>query len=451
MKNKRLKLTSTQIIMLAFFGAIVIGSVLLALPVSSASGRPVPYLDALFTATTSVCVTGLVTMPTVSAWSTFGHAVILLLIQIGGLGVITVFSGFIISAGKKLGIGYRMLVQDSFNLNSLDGMMEFTNKVILSSFAVEGAGALLYMTVFVPEYGARGIWISVFTSVSAFCNAGLDIISENSLCDYALNPVVNFTTMFLIIMGGIGFVVWLDIVRAAGRVKTMGAKTLSRLTLHSKIALSTTFILIVSGTLAVLVFEYNNPQTIGNMTFLQKIQASLFQSITTRTAGFATVPQENLKAPTALISMLLMFIGGSPVGTAGGIKTVTVTVILACALAAVKQKDEVTLFGRNLSKQAVKKAIGVAAMSFMIAFISGALLSAVSQGDVLDALYESVSACATVGLSRNFTGTLTSAGKAIIIATMYLGRVGPISLAVAFNRKIKPAVVKSPVEEVSIG
>ncbi len=451
MKSKRLKLTSTQIIMLAFFGAIVIGSVLLALPVSSASGRPVPYLDALFTATTSVCVTGLVTMPTVSAWSTFGHGVILLLIQIGGLGVITVFSGFIISAGKKLGIGYRMLVQDSFNLNSLDGMMEFTNKVILSSFAVEGAGALLYMTVFVPEYGARGIWISVFTSVSAFCNAGLDIISENSLCDYALNPVVNFTTMFLIIMGGIGFVVWLDIVRAAGRVKTMGAKTLSRLTLHSKIALSTTFILIVSGTLAVLVFEYNNPQTIGNMTFLQKIQASLFQSVTTRTAGFATVPQENLTAPTALISMLLMFIGGSPVGTAGGIKTVTVTVILACALAAVKQKDEVTLFGRNLSKQAVKKAIGVAAMSFMIAFISGALLSAVSQGDVLDALYESVSACATVGLSRNFTGTLTPAGKAIIIATMYLGRVGPISLAVAFNRKIKPAVVKSPVEEVSIG
>ena len=408
-------------------------------------------LDALFTATTSVCVTGLVTMPTVSAWSTFGHAVILLLIQIGGLGVITVFSGFIISAGKKLGIGYRMLVQDSFNLNSLDGMMEFTNKVILSSFAVEGAGALLYMTVFVPEYGARGIWISVFTSVSAFCNAGLDIISENSLCDYALNPVVNFTTMFLIIMGGIGFVVWLDIVRAAGRVKTMGAKTLSRLTLHSKIALSTTFILIVSGTLAVLVFEYNNPQTIGNMTFLQKIQASLFQSVTTRTAGFATVPQENLTAPTALISMLLMFIGGSPVGTAGGIKTVTVTVILACALAAVKQKDEVTLFGRNLSKQAVKKAIGVAAMSFMIAFISGVLLSAVSQGDVLDTLYESVSACATVGLSRNFTGTLTPAGKAIIIATMYLGRVGPISLAVAFNRKIKPAVVKSPVEEVSIG
>ncbi|MBR0112839.1 MAG: potassium transporter KtrB [Clostridia bacterium] len=437
--------------MLAFFGAIVIGSVLLALPASSASGRPVPYLDALFTATTSVCVTGLVTMPTVSAWSTFGHAVILLLIQIGGLGVITVFSGFIISAGKKLGIGYRMLVQDSFNLNSLDGMMEFTNKVILSSFAVEGAGALLYMTVFVPEYGARGIWISVFTSVSAFCNAGLDIISENSLCDYALNPVVNFTTMFLIIMGGIGFVVWLDIVRAAGRVKTMGAKTLSRLTLHSKIALSTTFILIVSGTLAVLVFEYNNPQTIGNMTFLQKIQASLFQSVTTRTAGFATVPQENLTAPTALISMLLMFIGGSPVGTAGGIKTVTVTVILACALAAVKQKDEVTLFGRNLSKQAVKKAIGVAAMSFMIAFISGVLLSAVSQGDVLDTLYESVSACATVGLSRNFTGTLTPAGKAIIIATMYLGRVGPISLAVAFNRKIKPAVVKSPVEEVSIG
>ena len=437
--------------MLAFLGAIITGSILLALPLSSADGRPLPYLDALFTATTSVCVTGLVTVPTVSAWSTFGHAVILFLIQIGGLGVITVFSGFMISAGRKLGIGYRMLIQDSFNLNSLDGMKEFTNKVILSSFAVEGAGALLYMTVFVPEYGAKGIWISVFTSVSAFCNAGLDIISENSLCDYALNPVINFTTMFLIVAGGIGFVVWLDLARSFARIKTMGRKAFSRLTLHSKIALSVTVILIASGTLAVLISEYNNPGTIGNMTFPQKLQASLFQSVTTRTAGFATVPQENLTAPSALVSMLLMFIGGSPVGTAGGIKTVTVAVILACAFAAVKQKDEVTLFGRNLSKQAVKKATGVAVMSFMIAFISGALLSAVSRGDVIDSLYESVSACATVGLSRNFTGTLNAAGKIIIIFTMYLGRVGPISLAVAFNRKIKPSAVKSPVEEVSIG
>ena len=207
-KDFHIKLSTTQVIMLSFFFAILLGSFLLALPIASATGVAVPYIDALFTATTSICVTGLVTVPTVSTWSLFGQIVILILIQIGGLGIITVISGLMISLHKKIGIGDRLLIQDAFNLNSLSGLVKFIKNVLLGTFIVEGVGALLYMTVFVPEYGAKGIWISIFNSISAFCNAGIDIISEDSLCDYATNPIINIVTCLLIILGGIGYIVW---------------------------------------------------------------------------------------------------------------------------------------------------------------------------------------------------------------------------------------------------
>ena len=449
-QTKRIKST-TQVIMLGFLAVILLGSIVLSLPVCS-SGDKISYLDALFTATTSVCVTGLVTLPTVSTWSTFGQIVILILIQIGGLGVITVFSGFMISARKKFGIGYRMLIQDSFNLNSLHGLRGFVKKVIIASFAIEAAGALSYMTVFVPRFGARGIWVSLFTSVSAFCNAGIDIIAENSLCDYALSPVINLTTILLIVLGGIGYIVWLDLSMADAGVFKNGKSAFRNLTVHTKTALAATAVLIFGGALLFMIFEYNNPLTIGKFGLFDKIQFSFFQSVTTRTAGFATVPQENLTNASSFVSMVLMFIGGSPVGTAGGIKTVTVAVIFASVLSAVKQKDEVSIFGRAIPPQVVKKAIAVAVTSFSIAFISTALLSAVTGGNALDTAYESVSACATVGLSKNYTATLNAAGKAIIIATMYLGRVGPISLAVAFNQKRENQLkIKNPTGEFIVG
>ena len=210
---KKFSLSTTQFIMLSFLLAVFVGSVLLALPVSSASGTAIPYIDALFTATTSVCVTGLVTLPTVSTWSIFGQIVILILIQIGGLGIITIMSGIMISMQRKLGMKDRMLIQDAFNLNTLSGIVRFIKKVLIGTFIVEGIGAFLYMTVFVPEYGAKGIWISVFNAISAFCNAGIDIISENSLCDYVLNPMINFVTSVLIILGGIGYIVLWDVIR----------------------------------------------------------------------------------------------------------------------------------------------------------------------------------------------------------------------------------------------
>ena len=216
MRKKR-PLSTTQFIMLSFLVVIALGSILLSLPVSSADGEPVAYLDALFTATTATCVTGLVTLPTVSTWSVFGQAVILVLIQVGGLGVITIMSAVMLMLNRRMGIGDRLLLQDAFNLNSLSGIVRFVKRVLLGTFLVEGAGALLYMTVFVPEFGARGIWISVFTAVSAFCNAGMDILAENSLCDYATNPIINLVTSLLIILGGIGYIVWWDVMGLSGR------------------------------------------------------------------------------------------------------------------------------------------------------------------------------------------------------------------------------------------
>lgn len=446
------KLTAPQLILIAFFSLIIIGSLLLWLPISSADGKSVSFTDAFFTSATSVCVTGLVTLPTVSAWSVFGKVVILLLIQIGGLGVITVMAELMILVHRKIGIADRMLIQDSFNLNTTSGIVKFTKKVVFGTLAVESVGALLYMTVFVPDFGIKGVWYSVFNSVSAFCNAGIDIISENSLCGYALNPIINIVTCLLIILGGIGYIVWWDVVRVIKKRTKQKIKLWSSLTLHSKIALFTTAVLIVTGAVCFYIFEYSNPETMKGLPVGDRILLSLFQSVTTRTAGFATVPQQNLTVSSSVLSLLLMFIGGSPVGTAGGIKTVTFAVLAASAVSVIKNKNDVNMFGRRISISAVRKASAVAAVSFMIAFLSSLLLSCVTNAPALDIFYETVSASATVGLSRNLTSSLNTAGKFIIAFTMYLGRVGPISLAIAITGKTKNEnIVKNPFEEISVG
>ena len=452
MKKRRIAVSTTHIIMLSFLATILIGALLLSLPISSADGKSTSFLDALFTATTSTCVTGLVVTPTVSSWSVFGQSVILVLIQIGGLGVITIMSGLMILLHKKMGIGDRLLLQDAFNLNSLSGLVRFVKKVVAGTLIIEGIGALLYMTVFVPQFGAKGIWISVFTSVSAFCNAGIDIIAENSLCNYALNPIINIVTCALIILGGLGYIVWWDVIRVIKKARTKKVRFFRDLTLHSKIAVTSTLVLIIVGAVLILAFEYNNPQTLNDYTLPQKIEVSLFQSVTTRTAGFATIPQENLTNASSIVCLLLMFIGGSPVGTAGGIKTVTFTVLIAAAFASIRNKEDTEVFGRRLTKQAVSKAVAVTCMSFIIMFVSTVLLSAVTDANALDIVYETVSATATVGLTRNLTTSLDSIGKLIIIITMYLGRVGPISLAVAFkSNKDNQNIVKNPIEEISVG
>lgn len=451
-KKRRFQLSTTHIILLSFLFAIFAGTVLLYLPISSANGQSVNFIDALFTATTSTCVTGLVTVPTVSTWSTFGHVIILCLIQIGGLGVITIMSALMILLHRKMGIGDQLLLQDAFNLNSLSGLSNFVKKVVIGTLIIEGIGALGYMTVFIPKFGLKGIWVSVFTSISAFCNAGIDIIAENSLCNYATNPVVNIVTCCLIIFGGIGYIVWWDVIRLIKLSKVKSVKFFRDLTLHSKIAITTTLILIIVGACLIFIFEYHNPQTLQNYSLFEKIEISLFQSITTRTAGFATLPQESLTNASSIICLFLMFIGGSPVGTAGGVKTVTIAVIVAATIASIRNKEEADMFDRRLSKKAVIKALSVVGMSFTIMFASTVALSTIINANTIDIVYETASATATVGLTRNLTSSLNTIGKIIIILTMYFGRVGPISLAASFSKKKENHhLIINPTEEISVG
>ena len=450
--NKKISFSTTHIILISFLIVLIIGSILLSLPISVKNGVNVNFIDALFTATTSTCVTGLVTVPTFSTWSLFGQVIILILIQIGGLGVVAFMAAVMIIINKKLKIKDYQLIQDAFNLNTLSGLKQFIKHVFIGTLIIELIGAILYMFVFVPEYGSKGIWISIFNSISAFCNAGMDVIGEISLCNYAFNPLVNITTSMLIVLGGLGFIVWWDVLRVFKQFKNKKLKCFKSLTLHSKIVISSTLVFIFGGAILIFLFEYNNDNTIGNLNIFDKIQVSLFQSITTRTAGFATIPQESLTDQSAVICLILMFIGGSPVGTAGGIKTITIVSLFAVAIASIRNKKEVVLFNRNLSNEITRKAVAVTVMSLTIMIVSTILLSLTIDRDILDILYETVSATATVGLSRNLTPYLNSIGKIVIIITMYLGRVGPISLAVAFkSQKVVSNKILNPTEEVSIG
>ena len=452
MQGKKFRFSTTQVILFSFISAILLGSLLLKLPISSLNGTSVPYIDALFTATTATCVTGLVTLPTFSTWSIFGQIVILILIQIGGLGIITIMSWFMISLHKKIDIGNRLLLQDAFNLESMSGLVRFVKKVVKGTFLVELIGALGYMIVFIPQFGLKGIWISVFNSISAFCNAGIDIIAEDGLAQYATNPIINFVTCSLVILCGIGFIVWWDVLKISKQSKRKWYNRFKDLSLHSKIAISTTLTLLLLGTISTFIFEYNNPLSIKEMNIFDKIQVSVFQSVTTRTAGFYTIPQQNLTAPTTVISLVLMFIGGSPVGTAGGVKTVTVLILLATAITTIKNEQEVVIFNRNISSAYFKKALAVVTTSLLTVIVSTVLLSAVTQTDFINIIYETVSATATVGLTRDLTPTLNTLGKLIIIATMYFGRVGPISLAIAFAFKNNNKnLIKHPTEKLSVG
>ncbi len=451
-KKKSYGFSTTRIIMLGFLLAILIGTALLMLPISHAEGKSPSFVDTLFTATSAVCVTGLLTLNITETWSVFGQVVILLLIQIGGLGFITVTSGVYIILRKRMNMKSRMLIQDNFNLTGLSGGVKFIKKVILGTFIAEGIGALLYMTVFAREYGARGIWISIFTSVSAFCNAGIDIIGSDSLCAYAANPSVNLVTCALIVAGGIGFIVWWDIIGTVKKSRRQGLRVLRYLSLHTKIALSVTAMLILVGWVLYFIFEYDNPLTIGNMSVGDKLLVSFFQSVTTRAAGFVTIPQENLTNASIIISLPLMFIGGSPSGTAGGVKTVTAAVVIASVISTIRNRRVVEMFGRTITKQAVKRAIAVISVSFVTMLLSMLLLAVVSEADFLSVLYEAAGAATTVGFSRGLTSQLDLWGKLIIIVTMYFGRIGPISLAVAFRaNKEKQNIITYPEEEVSVG
>ena len=434
---KQKKISPAHTIPISFLVTILIGALLLMLPFSSASGKATDFLTALFTATTSVCVTGLVVVDTYAHWSFFGQLIIMILVQMGGLGMIAIAATLMLLTHKKFSLGDRMLLQDSFNLSSGTKLLTFLVRVLKGTLLTEGAGAILYSLVFIPKFGfIKGLWISIFNSVSAFCNAGMDVIGQGSLANYRNDPIVMTTTMMLIIMGGLGFVVWFDVLHATKegvKKKFSPITVIKRFSEHSKLVLSFTLILITSGTLIFLLTEYNNPGTIGDMGFGQKIVNSLFQSITLRTAGFTTIPQENLTVASCLVSYLFMFIGGSPVGTAGGVKTVTIFLLFMNVRSYVKNENQNVIFNRRVSVDSMRKAAAVVYVSVFATLLLAVLLSVFNPVPMEDALFEVVSACGTVGLSRNLTAALNPIGRIIIIIAMFLGRPGPISMVAFFS------------------
>ena len=440
------RLTTTQIIMLAFLGAILVGTALLMIPAATATGEGSSFLTALFTATTSVCVTGLVVVDTFSYWSFFGKLIILLLIQIGGLGVITIWAWFMLLLRKQLSLESRLIIRDYYNLDNMQGLMRFMRSVVKGTLIAEGIGALLYSFILIPQNGFReGLWQAVFTAVSALCNAGIDIFGPDSMVPYRANLPMNLITMALIIFGGLGFIVWVDMIntfRRCRKVKGGLRAYAGRLHEHTRLVLIATLFLILAGWLTVMVGEYRNPATIGNLSGGEKALASLFQSVTFRTAGFATIPQQELTPFTCLAGLFYMFIGGSPAGTAGGVKTVTAAILFLNVRAYIRQEDETVIFGRRITSAMIAKAIAIVAVSFTMTVLLALLLLLADDVSPLSAIYEIFSATGTVGLSRGITGTLSTAGKVIVIVAMYAGRIAPISMTLFFSmgRKSKENV-----------
>lgn len=409
------------------------------LPFATAQGESTSFADALFTATTSVCVTGLVTVTTATHWTLFGKAVILVLIQLGGLGIITVSTLMMMVMGRRIGLKSRRVIQESYNLDSFSGLVRVIRKVVMFTFTAELLGFFCYAFTFVPEYGFwAGLGHSLFTAVSSFCNAGMDTLGEYSLAPYVLNPAVNFITMALIVAGGLGFYAWFDLGRNLRIMLHKGKKQYSfwkGLSLHSKLAIYVTLFLIIGGTLLFLLLEYDNPATIGGMSFGQKVMASAFQSVTTRTAGFLTIDQSAFTDASMVITLFLMLIGGSPMGTAGGIKTTTVAILIMTVVAYLKGKSDTEVFHRKIKDSNIRAAIVVMCMGMLTLVLSLVALSINMDASLGDLMFEVTSALGTVGLSRGITSELTMMGKVVIILTMYLGRIGPITLATAITMR----------------
>ena len=448
-KSRRPAMHAAMVVALGFLIIILTGAVLLTLPISARSGEPTDFLDALFTATSATCVTGLVTVGTATHWSSFGQVVILLLIQIGGLGFMSLASIASFLTHRTITLRERMVMSAGLNLTENAGIVRLTRRVLLGTLAFEGAGAVLLATRFVPRVGLwKGIKMGVFHSVSAFCNAGFDLIGtpDNpfaSLTGYADDVLVNLTIMALIVIGGLGFFVWGDI---------WDKRRFRRLRLHTKLVLITTAVLLCAGFALTLLFEWHNPQTLGTMPVQEKLLAASFQSVTLRTAGFNTIDQAALTGPSQAVACLLMMIGGSPGSTAGGIKTVSAAVLVLSAVSALRGRTSVAAFGRSIGVRGIMNAVTMMIVGGALS-LTGACVIAVIEGAPLgQCLFEAVSAFATVGVTMGMTPGLHAASHLILIALMYLGRVGVLTLGVAvLMRHREPPKLQYPEGNVMVG
>lgn len=435
------KLSSSQIILSGFAGVILVGTLLLMLPFSTNSGTRTSFWDALFTSTSAVCVTGLVVFDTATYWSAFGQAVILLLIQIGGMGVVTVAAAIAMASGKKISLMQRSTMQDAISAPQVGGIVRFTGFILKGIFLFELLGTLVLMTVFIPEYGWKGIWMAVFHSISAFCNAGFDLMGTNapysSLTAYAAHPVVNITIMLLIVIGGIGFLTWQDIYQNGVHIK--------RYRMQSKVILATTGILLLVPAVYFFFFEFS-AEPIDRRLFL-----SLFQSVTPRTAGFNTVDLTAFSETGQVLTIGLMLIGGSPGSTAGGMKTTTAAVLIACAVAVFRRRENGRYFGRRIADETVKNAVSVFLMYISLFLLGGMIISRVENLSILTSLFETASAIGTVGLTLGITPALCLVSKLILISLMFLGRVGGLTLIFATLSANKNTLSKLPLEKITVG
>lgn len=436
--KKFFKMTPARMISLGFIALIIFGAVLLYLPVSSNTGKIVSFTDALFTAVSSVCVTGLVVTDTNVQWSFFGKAIILMLIQTGALGIMSVVTLFSLLTGKKLGLKDRLTMQESINNFTLEGIVKTFKSILIITVIIEAIGALIVSIELIPVYGVRdGLAKSIFHSVSAFCNAGFDTFGTEtnkftSLVQFSDRPLMLITTSFLVIIGSLGFIVWSDIA---------GNRKFSRFTLHSKLVLITSVSLIIYGTISFLIFEYNNPGTMGNMSLPAKLLNSFFQSVTTRSAGFNTLPLDQMNDTSNFLTIVLMFIGGASGSTAGGIKVTTLSVIVLTVITFSKGREDVQAFGRRIPISIITKSVSIIALGTLIIMVVAILLLLNNEGSFFQALFEAVSAFGTTGLSTGITPRLSTFSKYMFMITIILGRIGPFTAVVAFasmqnNKKI---------------
>jgi trk system potassium uptake protein TrkH len=446
-KKDTSKMHPTQVLVLGFLSLILIGTILLNLPIASRSGESVGLVNALFTATSAVCVTGLVVVDTLTHWTTFGHIVILVLIQIGGLGFMTLGTLFAFIVGKKIFLKERLLMKESLNQFSVAGVVRLTKYILIMTFTIEAIGAILLSITFVPEHGPlKGIWYSVFHSISAFCNAGFSIIGDfRSMTPYVNNPIVTLTVVTLVVLGGIGFVVILEVLEK---------RSFKKFSLHTKLALTMTASLLIIGFLVMITTEFNNPNTMGNLPWSGKILSAIFHSVTPRTAGFNTLPLGGMTVAALFITMVFMFIGGSSAGTAGGVKVTTVGLVIAGVASEIKGKNDIEAFDKRIPMHQIIRAIAIIGLSMGVVVLVIMVLSITeSNASFLEIMFESVSAFGTVGLSLGITRELSVIGKIIISITMFFGRVGPLTifLALAQRRQKNMGTLRYPEEKIIIG
>ncbi|XXM70844.1 TrkH family potassium uptake protein [Lysinibacillus sphaericus] len=440
MNKKSVQWSPPQLLVVTFIFFITLGMLLLKLPFATEDG--ITMLDALFTSTSAMTVTGLIVVDTGSVFTTFGEVVIMCLIQIGGLGIMSFAVLIFMMIGKKIGFKERLLIQQALNQTSVGGVIKLVKYLFYFSFTVEAAAVVLLATQWVPEYGwGRGLYVSLFHSISAFNNAGFSIW-EDSLMGYAGNPVVNLVISLLFIIGGIGFTVLVDLYKK---------RTLKKLSLHTKIMLWGTLIINTAAMIILFILEYNNPHTLANLSLFDKVQAAYFSAVTPRTAGFNTLDYGVMERDSIFLTILLMFIGAGSASTGGGIKLTTFVVISLSVFAFLKEKREIRLFRRTISEFHIFKALAVSMMSVFLVFTALFIMNiSEKSAGFLEILFEVVSAFGTVGLSMGITGSLTDIGKSVIIIVMFIGKLGPLTLAFSLSRPDKEKI-RYPKDDIMTG